>query len=91
MRHHADGATCREIIEECVPAGAALYTDGLSGYVAVGKERAARLWVGFTGACSTASASGPEMMTGTGFVRCIATDVKGWGQDYEHSCAASAG
>ena len=39
MRHHADGATCREIIEECVPAGAALYTDGLSGYVAVGKER----------------------------------------------------
>ena len=38
VRAHADGTTCQEIIEECVPAGAALYTDGLSGYVAVGKE-----------------------------------------------------
>ena len=38
VRAHADGTTCQEIIEECVPPGAALYTDGLSGYVAVGKE-----------------------------------------------------
>ena len=38
VRRHADAATCREVIESTVPVGAALYTDGLSGYVAVGKE-----------------------------------------------------
>ncbi len=38
VRHHADGATCREVIESTTPAGATLYTDGLSGYVAVGQS-----------------------------------------------------
>jgi len=38
VRHHADGDTCREVIASTVPVGAVLYTDGLSGYVAVGKE-----------------------------------------------------
>ncbi len=38
MRHHADAATCREVIESTVPPGATLYTDGLSGYVAVGQR-----------------------------------------------------
>ena len=39
VRHHADAPTCSEVIESTVPVGALLYTDGLSGYVAVGKER----------------------------------------------------
>ena len=39
VRHHANAATCREVIEGVVPPGATLYTDGLSGYVTVGKER----------------------------------------------------
>jgi len=39
VRESANGATCREVIESTVPPGATLYTDGLSGYVAVGKER----------------------------------------------------
>ncbi len=38
VRHHADAATCHEVIASTVPVGAALYTDGLRGYVAVGKE-----------------------------------------------------
>jgi transposase-like protein len=37
VRHHADQATCRDVIESTTPVGAKLYTDGLSGYVAVGQ------------------------------------------------------
>ena len=36
VRAHADGPTCREVVTACVPKGARLYTDGLTGYVAVG-------------------------------------------------------
>ena len=38
VRHHADAATCHDVIASTFPVGAALYTDGLRGYVAVGKE-----------------------------------------------------
>jgi transposase len=41
VREHADGSTCREVVTACVPKGARLYTDGLSGYVAVGQQHCA--------------------------------------------------